>query len=114
MKTQLSVISFLAFLITIPSFLYCYESAIAKDGDEIIVEKTYPSTSKTDLTEEEKIFLLRIQSQVSEETNRRARKFFIAYPYETSRLILFCQRKAHLKGGWLFNANGNGSISIRH
>lgn len=109
MKIKILTTNLLTFLLLLPSILSFGEGSVAQSTVEIKREDTESSETETipKLTPEEKITIILQKSRASEEAQKKARKFFKEYPYETSRIIFFCHRKANAQGDFFVRVNGN-------
>jgi hypothetical protein len=109
MKIKILTTNLLTFLLLLPSILSFGEGSVAQSTVEIKREDTESSETETipkPTPDEIKTIILQ-QSRANSEAQRKARKFFEEYPYETSRIIFFCRRTASAKVGFFVSANGN-------
>ncbi|MCA6503531.1 MAG: hypothetical protein IM585_09665 [Pseudanabaena sp. M135S2SP2A07QC] len=109
MKTQLSVISFLTFLLLSPYFLSCYNSANAQASSGIVNEINITSTpTPTTTPTPEEVNKAIEASKQREAARKRASDFFTNYPYETSRILFLCHRTGAVKAR-LFSVSGGSN-----
>jgi hypothetical protein len=109
MKIKILTTNLLTFLLLLPSILSFGEGSVAQPIVEIKREDSESSETETipkpSLAETKTIILQ--QSRANSEAQKKARKFFDEYPYETSRIIFFCRRKASAQVVFFGSANGN-------